>query len=100
MSLKINSEENIVVKRVFVSVCTVLLLLVASPGFAKVTGLPDFTDLVEETAPAVVNIRVTQFGERARDRADGMENPQIRPFVSVAFKFWCKSLNPDEIPQC
>lgn len=63
-------------RRITISFCVVLLLLTASPGFARVTGLPDFTSLVEETGPAVVNIQVTQFGERAStSRADGMENP-------------------------
>ncbi len=41
-------------------------LLAANLAFARVTGLPDFTDLVDEAAPAVVNIRVTQYGERLR----------------------------------
>ncbi len=63
-------------RRITISFCAVLLLLTANPGFARVTGLPDFTSLVEETGPAVVNIQVTQFGERAKaGRADGMENP-------------------------
>jgi len=65
-----------VTRRIVISFCAALLLLIANPGFAGVTGLPDFTSLVEETGPAVVNIQVTQFGERASDsRADGMENP-------------------------
>ncbi len=63
-------------RRIIISFCAALLLLTANPGFARVTGLPDFTSLVEETGPAVVNIQVTQFGERAKaGRADGMENP-------------------------
>ena len=41
-----------------------LFLLFSMPAIAKVTGLPDFTELVEKTSPAVVNIRVTQFGTR------------------------------------
>lgn len=61
--------------RLIFSAFAVLLLLTANPVVAKVTGLPDFTDLVEETGPAVVNIQVTQFGERAQGRADGMESP-------------------------
>lgn len=65
-------------KVIVIIVCTTLLLLTASPGFARVTGLPDFTGLVEETGPAVVNIRVTQFGERARSRADESENSRDR----------------------
>lgn len=61
--------------RLIFSAFAVLLLLTANPVVAKVTGLPDFTDLVEETGPAVVNIQVTQFGERAQGRADGTESP-------------------------
>ncbi len=52
-----------------------LLMLAAPPAFAKVTGLPDFTDLVSEAAPAVVNIRVTQFGDRARTMPGGEDSP-------------------------
>lgn len=33
-------------------------------AFAAVSGLPDFTSLVEQAGPAVVNIQVTQFGNR------------------------------------
>jgi len=52
-----------------------MLLLAANSGFARVSGLPDFTGLVEQTGPAVVNIQVTQFGERAGAGGSGMENP-------------------------
>ncbi len=52
-----------------------IVLLCAAPAFARVTGLPDFTELVEETGPAVVNIQVTQFGERARQGEDGTQSP-------------------------
>lgn len=55
------------------------VLLIASPAIAKVTGLPDFTDLVEETGPAVVNIQVTQFGERARGVPDGLQGQPGQP---------------------
>jgi len=46
----------------------VVLMVLAVAGQAResiVTGLPDFTGLVELAGPAVVNIRVTQFGDRA-----------------------------------
>jgi serine protease Do len=33
---------------------------------AAVSGLPDFTELVEKAGPAVVNIQVTQFGNRVQ----------------------------------
>ena len=45
---------------------------------ASVSGLPDFTSLVEKAGPAVVNIQVTQFGQRAR-RAPGTGNEQQIP---------------------
>jgi serine protease Do len=51
------------------------LLALAGNGYARVTGLPDFTGLVEEAVPAVVNIRVTQFGDRATPDAGAAENP-------------------------
>ncbi|MBT8046974.1 MAG: DegQ family serine endoprotease [Xanthomonadales bacterium] len=50
-------------------------MLTAEAGFARVAGLPDFTELVEKTGPAVVNIQITQFGERAQQNQDGMQNP-------------------------
>jgi serine protease Do len=40
--------------------------LMAQNVSAAISGLPDFTDLVDNTGPAVVNIRVTQFGSRLR----------------------------------
>ena len=56
----------------------VAVLLFSSSAMARVTGLPDFTGLVEETGPAVVNIRVTQYGERAGS-GDPRENQQTNP---------------------
>ncbi len=49
----------------------VKLIIVATAAIslsaqARVSGLPDFTELVEQAGPAVVNIRVTQYGERSR----------------------------------
>jgi serine protease Do len=61
------------VKRVFFLMVLVATTLGSSLELqAQVTGLPDFTGLVETAGPAVVNIRVTQFGNRARpgERAD------------------------------
>jgi serine protease Do len=64
------------VKRAFVLiVLAVALAGSALPVRAQVTGLPDFTSLVESAGPAVVNIRVTQFGNRARS---GSEEDQER----------------------
>jgi serine protease Do len=52
-----------------------LLLGIASPAVARVSGLPDFTELVEDSVPAVVNIQVTQFGNRVTPDSEGAENP-------------------------
>lgn len=82
-------------KRLIFSVCAVLLLLTAGPVSARVTGLPDFTDLVEDAGPAVVNIRVTQFGERAQGRADGMESPYDQQEIPEFFRrFFDQPGNP------
>jgi serine protease Do len=58
--------------------CMLVLAAAANTGFARVTGLPDFTGLVEEAAPAVVNIQVTKFGERALDTQS--ENDELNPY--------------------
>ena len=52
-------------RRIMIGLCLLALTAVSSNGFARVTGLPDFTGLVEDSAPAVVSIQVTQFGDRA-----------------------------------
>jgi serine protease Do len=65
-----------VTRKLMISLFATLVLLFANPAFSKVTGLPDFTELVEDTGPAVVNIQVTQFGERARGVPDGMQGRQ------------------------
>jgi len=71
-----------------------LMLFMSLPVAAKVTGLPDFTELVEKAGPAVVNIRVTQFGTRgprASDQNGGMRggpgenHPEIPEFFRRYF---------------
>ncbi len=63
-------------KKVYkVQMLALLIFFMSFPAFARVTGLPDFTELVKKTAPAVVNIRVTQFGTRAR-RSDNQDEQQ------------------------
>jgi serine protease Do len=80
-------EEKIVTRRFIISIFATLVLLFANPVFAKVTGLPDFTELVEKAGPAVVNIQVTQFGERARSGGpDGMENPHDQQEIPEFFR--------------
>jgi serine protease Do len=64
-----------VTRRFFFTFALMFLLAVTSTGFARVSGLPDFTGLVEEAVPAVVNIRVTQFGDRVTPDAENAQNP-------------------------
>lgn len=53
--------------RRIVQLISVLVFSLFSAGsMAAVSGLPDFTELVEKAGPAVVNIQVTQFGNRVR----------------------------------
>jgi len=64
-----------------------LFMLVSLPAVAKVSGLPDFTELVEKTGPAVVNIRVTQFGTRnSRSSSQRGERGEDHPEVPEFFK--------------
>ena len=71
-----------------------LMLLMSLPAAAKVTGLPDFTELVEKAGPAVVNIQVTQFGTRSSRGTDensdqsngrGENHPEIPEFFRRYF---------------
>lgn len=77
-------------QRVTAHFTVLLLALMSMPVFAKVSGLPDFTELVEKAGPAVVNIRVTQFGTRSQrshaQRGDQEEgHPEIPEFFRRYF---------------
>ena len=61
-------------KRIVFAIAALALVGMTGAAYARVEGLPDFTGLVEESVPAVVNIRVTQFGDRVRPDRE-MENP-------------------------
>jgi len=61
-------------QRVMIQLVAVLSLLMSMPIAAKPSGLPDFTVLVEKAGPAVVNIRVTQFGTRGHRRGESRGN--------------------------
>lgn len=73
-------------KKFINSLTAVVFILVASTGFARVTGLPDFTGLVQESVPAVVNIRVTQFGDRVRPDVEGAQNPHDMEEIPEFFR--------------
>jgi serine protease Do len=70
-----------VIRKILIAVSAVLIFMPVNLALARVTGLPDFTELVEDTAPAVVNIQVTQLGQRARDEGgmQGPDNPEQMP---------------------
>ena len=67
--------------RNLVTTLVVLLIAFSQSATARVTGLPDFSSLVEQAGPAVVNIQVTQFGERVQrmDRGGNPEGQQQYP---------------------
>jgi serine protease Do len=77
-------------RRMMIQLAALLALLMSMPLAAKVSGLPDFTGLVEKAGPAVVNIRVTQFGTRRQHHGDqpegqGQGQPEIPEFFRRYF---------------
>ncbi len=73
-------------RRIIISIFALVVFQFANPLFARVAGLPDFTELVDKTGPAVVNIQVTQYGERARGGPDAMENPHDQQDIPEFFR--------------
>lgn len=78
-------------QRITVQFAVLLMLLVSFPLAAKVSGLPDFIALVEKTGPAVVNIRVTQFGTRSQQPSGQNDNqrgrqPENHPEIPEFFR--------------
>jgi len=73
-------------KRIQLSLLATIMVLVAGTAQAKVTGLPDFTELVEDAGPAVVNIRVTQFGDDFDDGQRGAQNPHNQEDIPEFFR--------------
>ncbi len=53
-------------RRILNLISILLFSLLSINATAAVSGLPDFTELVEKAGPAVVNIQVTQFGNRVQ----------------------------------
>jgi serine protease Do len=81
-------------QKVMLRFAAMMLLMVSLSASAKVSGLPDFTSLVEKAGPAVVNIRVTQFGTRnphgsrrgnGEDEGQGEGQPEIPEFFRRYF---------------
>ena len=81
-------------QRITLQLAALLMLFISLPLVAKVSGLPDFTELVEIAGPAVVNIQVTQFGTRAPQATEqngsprgeqGENHPEIPEFFKRYF---------------
>lgn len=66
------------IQKVMMRFAVLVLLIVSVPAVAEVTGLPDFTSLVEKSGPAVVNIHVTKFGTRSRQN-DRQGSSEMEP---------------------
>jgi len=79
-------------KHVILILLTAAAVLAAGPALSRVTGLPDFTELAADSGPAVVNIRVTQFG----DRNGAAELPEGHPFNDEEMpEFFRRFFGPD-----
>jgi serine protease Do len=68
------------------ALCGVLVMglastvLVAAPAAAQVRGLPDFTELVEQVGPAVVNIRTIERGRNGATGSGGQDEQMLEFF--------------------
>ena len=67
-------------RRLLSQIGLMFLCIITVPAFARVSGLPDFTSLVEQAGPAVVNIQVTQYGQRAKNSADPAGEGNQQPY--------------------
>jgi len=91
------TRGDFVTRRFLLSIGMLVFVATANTGFARVTGLPDFTGLVEEAGPAVVNIQVTQFGERMqRNQGDrgSRQNPNQEQIPEFFRRFFDVPGNP------
>ncbi len=86
-------------KQKYMLQCAVLILIFSSlPAQAKLSGLPDFTGLVEIAGPAVVNIQVTQFGTRNHRalKGDGQQRGDQRGSQPEMPEFFRRYFNVPE----
>ncbi len=94
---KFNQRGISVTKRIVFSSILIIGMGLSNLGLAKVTGLPDFTELVAKTAPAVVNIQVTQFGDRVRPvvpDGQGSQQPNQEDIPELFRRFFDIPGNP------
>lgn len=88
------------VRKVLSTVLLFVLVTSAQTGVARVTGLPDFTSLVQAAGPAVVNIQVTQYGERVQRMEregvpDGQQPPSQEDIPEFFRRFFGQPNTPD-----
>jgi serine protease Do len=81
------------------SLVFMLVLLLGAAGAAHAQQLPDFTSLVEEASPAVVNISTTQKVQAPRRVPPGIEIPELpegTPFGDLFRHFFGEGDGPQE----
>ncbi len=67
------------------AVATVAMLLPAQPAAAQMRGLPDFTELVEQVGPSVVNIRTLEKVRAGRTAQGGGVDEEMQEFFRRFF---------------
>ena len=67
-----------------------------TPGGARVTGLPDFSGLVAENGPAVVNISVLEKPQKPGNPGNGEEGNEEDPLSQFFHRF--QMPNPEHMP--
>jgi serine protease Do len=78
---------------------TVVFFCLVMVPFANAASLPDFTDLVQKVAPAVVNISTTQKIKRMHGKRPNVEIPDLpedSPWGDLLRKFFGDDNGPEE----
>ena len=79
MDLVVKKKRQALVLALVLCVTAAVGILPASPALAQVRALPDFTDLVEQVGPSVVNIRTVEK-VAARSGAGGTDDEMLEFF--------------------
>lgn len=67
------------------ALATVTAVVPVQPAFAQVRGLPDFTELVEQVGPSVVNIRTVEKSRGAAAQGGGQMDEEMQEFFRRFF---------------
>ena len=78
----VSLKKSLYSTAIAVSLCVVTLatVLPASPAWAQNRTLPDFTDLVEQVGPSVVNIRTSEKAKAAAAGGGGVDEQMLEFF--------------------